>query len=51
MIAGFFFEDPKDFKGALEEGDELQAPGAGQLSPRPGLGEKAAAIPLAQLSG
>jgi hypothetical protein len=46
----FFVEDPKDLKGALAEAMNLPRPSTGQRRDLPGLSQKAAAIPLAQLS-
>ena len=48
---GFFVEDPKDLRGALDEAMNFPRPGPRQCRDQPGRGQKAAAVPLAQLSG
>ncbi len=48
---GWFIEDPKDLKAALEEAMALQGPGAGQRRDLPGIRPQAAAVQVAQLIG
>ena len=46
---GFFIEDPKDLKSALQEAMDFRGPGARQRPDLPGVRPQAAAVPLAQL--